>query len=254
MRRPRLSFARSKATLLLLAVAAGISFGVTSCSKEDDTKGNSGVTQEQAATVVSQTVVSQGGIVEQIGQTTLAVSAMEARQAGGKLSDFCGKSTDGSIGAAGTANGITYDYKLSWLYSLACNGDVPTEFTFNFNGKTAIETDKFKTNDSCTSTYKLKGLGTSSTSWEVSQTFDRAGKFVSKTTDLPSFTSAVHYESVSIKIDKQTREIVSGTATVKITGADSKGNVFKYEGTISFQGNRKAVFIVNGGSNFQLSW
>ncbi|SHN11563.1 hypothetical protein [Chitinophaga sp. CF418] len=252
MRRPRLSFAGSKATLLLLVVAAGISF--TSCSKDDNTKETPGVTQNQAATVVSQTFVNQGGITEQLSTATLAVSAMEARQAGGKLSDFCGKSTDGSVSHAGTAEGITFDYKLSWLYSLACNGDVPYQFTFKFNGKTSIETEKFKTADSCTANYTLRGLGTTSTAWELSQTFDRAGSFVSKTADLPSFTSAVHYESVNIKISKETKEIVSGTATVKITGADSKGNAFKYEGTITFQGSRKAVFAVTGGSNFQLNW
>ncbi|UPK68254.1 hypothetical protein [Chitinophaga filiformis] len=254
MRRPRLSFAGSKATLLLLVVAAGISFGITSCSKDDDTKQNSGVTQEQAASVVSQTVINQGGIVEQVNQTTVLVAAMEARQAGGKLSDFCGKQTDGSISHDGTANGVTFNYKLSWLYSLACTSDVPTLFTFNFKGNTMFETDKFKTTDSSTASYKLGGLSSNSTAWELSQTFDRAGKFVSKTTDLPSFTSAVHYESVNIKVSKETHEIVSGSATVKITGADSKGNVFKYEGTITFQGNKKAVFTVSGGSNFQLSW
>ena len=254
MRRPRLSFAKSKATLLLFVVAAGISFGVTSCSKDDDTKQTPGVTQDQAATVVSQTIINQGGITEQLNTATLAVSAMEARQAGGKLSDFCGKSTDGSTSGAGSANGITFDYKLSWLYSLACTGDVPTEFTFKFNGKTSIETEKFKTVDTCYSNYKLRGLGATSTAWEISQTFDRAGSFVSKTADLPSFTSAVHYESVNIKVSKETKQIVSGTATVKITGADSKGNAFKYEGVITFQGNKKAVFTINGGSNFNLNW
>lgn len=254
MRRPRLSFANSKATLLLLVVATGISLGITSCSKDDSTKETPGVTQQQAASVVTQTFVNQGGISEQLTTTTNAVVAMEARRAGGKLSDFCGKSTDGSISHAGTSEGITYDYKLKWLYSLACNGTTPYELTFNFSGKTSIETDKFATVDSATATYKLRGLGETSTAWELSQTYDRAGKFVSKTADLPSFTSAVHYESANIKISKETHEIISGTAAVKITGADAKGNVFKYEGTITFQGNKKAVFAVTGGSNFQLNW
>ncbi|PSL23656.1 hypothetical protein [Chitinophaga ginsengisoli] len=259
MRRPRLSFATSKATLLLLVVATGISFGIVSCSKDDSTKENPGVTQDQAASVVSQTFVNQGGITEQLGTATTAVVALQARKAdGGKLSDFCGKSTDGSISHAGTSEGVSYDYKLSWLYTLACNGTapnaVPYQFTFTFNGKTSIETSKFATVDSATAKYYVRGLGETSPAWEVSQTFDRAGKFVSKTTDLPSFTSAVHYESSNIKIDKQSHEIVSGTATVKITGADSKGNAFKYEGTITFQGNKKAVFAVTGGSNFNLNW
>lgn len=253
MRRPRLSFARSKSTLLLLFVAAGISFGVSSCSKDDDTK-NSSVSQEQVASVVTQSVVSQGGVVAQVDQATLAVSLLEARKAGGRLSDFCGKSNEDNISGSGEANGLKFSYDLGWSYALACTQDVPTEFSFNFNGKTSFETDKFSTKDSSIATYKLGGLGETSVNWVLNQTFDRAGSLISKTADIPSFNSTIHYVAADIKVSKETRQIVSGTATVKVTGVDLKGNAFKYEGTITFKGNQKAVFVVNGGSNFELQW
>jgi hypothetical protein len=256
MRRPCLSFASSKSTLLLLLIAAGISFGVSSCSKDDNTN-NSAVSQEQAASVVSQSVVSQGGIISQVNQATLAVNALEARKAqGGKLSDFCGKTEEANFKGAddGSASGIAFSYDLNWSYSLACLQEVPTEFTFTFNGNTSIATDKFATADSSSALYKLGGLGANSTTWTLNQTFDRMGKFTSKTTDVPSFNSTIHYMASDIKVNKQSLEIVSGTASVKITGTDLKGNAFSYEGTITFQGSKKAVLVIAGGKNFQLNW
>jgi hypothetical protein len=256
MRRPCLSFARGKSTLLLLFVAAGISFGVSSCSKDDDTN-NSSVSQDQIGSVVTQAVVSQGGITDQINQATLAVSLLEARKAeGGKLSDFCGQTSENNFKGSdnGSGSGIAYSFDINWLYSLACVEEVPTEFSFNFNGKTSFATDKFATADSSSASYKLGGLGANSTTWTLNQAFDRVGKFESKTTDVPSFNSTIHYLASDIKVSKETRMIVSGTATIKISGTDLKGNAFKYEGTITFQGNKKSVFVISGGKNFQLNW
>lgn len=253
MRRPRLSFASGKSTLLLLFVAAGVSFGLSSCSK-DENENKSQVSQEQVASVVTQSVVSQGGVIEQVNTATLAVYGLEGRKSGGRLSDFCGKSNEDNFSGSGEASGIKFSYDLGWSYALACTQDVPTEFSFNFNGKTSFETDKFSTKDSSIATYKIGGLGEASANWVFNQAFDRAGSLISKTADIPSFNSTIHYVAADIKVSKETREIVSGTATVKVTGVDLKGNAFKFEGTITFQGSRKAVFTVTGGSNFELKW
>jgi hypothetical protein len=252
MRRPRLSFATGKSTLLLLFIAAGIAVGVTSCSKNDDAP-TPGVTSENTAVVVTQSVTAQGGVVEQINSAITTVTNLEARKAGGRLSDFCGQSLKDSIVLSGNTNEFSFSYNLFWNYALTCVETVPQQFTFDFNGKTSIGTEKFSTKDSTSSHYVLKGLGANNTTWEISQTFNRTGELVSTTDKLPSFKSTIHYESMNIKVSKETRKIVSGSATVKISGRDSKGNSFSYTGVITFKGEGKATYITSGG-NFELQW
>lgn len=251
MRRPCLSFARSKSTLLLLLVAAGISFGVSSCSK-DDNENKSSVSQDQAASVITQSVAGPGGMSAQINQSVQAVVALEARKAqGGKLSDFCGQTNEDNFKASSEANGISFSFDFHWSSSLACVQEVPTEFSFTFNGKTSFATDKFASADTSSALYKLSGLDANSANWTFNQAYDRIGEFESKSADVPSFNSTIHYLASDIKVSKETLQIVSGTASVEISGTDLKGNAFKYQGTITFQGNRKAVLVISG-KNFQI--
>jgi hypothetical protein len=255
MKRQNLSFAKGKSTLLLLLVAAGIAIGVTSCSKNDDDKTTPGVTSDNAAVMVTQSVTAQGGLVEQLNSATLTISALEARKASGaRLSDFCGQTEQDSFKLAGSGNNISYDYALVWQYGLTCQQTIPSQFSFDFTGHAKLGLEKFATSNTFSSTYHLSGLGANSENWEISQTYDATGDLTSKTADIPSFSSEIHYESVDIKVKKATREIVSGSAAVKITGTDSKGNSYSYQGLITFKGGKKATFIVNGGGTFELQW
>jgi len=255
MKRQNLSFAKGKSTLLFLLVAAGIAVGVTSCSKKDDDKNTPGVTSENAAVMVTQSVTAQGGLTDQISQATLAVSNLEARKAsGGKLSDFCGQSEKDSIKLAGDGQNFSFDYALYWTYGLTCLQDIPSEFKFDYSGRVALAMEKFATSSKFSSVYTLRGLGANSANWEISQKYDATGDLTSKAAEIPSYSSEIHYESTNIKVSKTTKEIVSGSAAVKITGKDSKGNSFSYQGIITFKGGRKGTYVVNGGGTFELQW
>ncbi|QHS59791.1 hypothetical protein [Chitinophaga agri] len=255
MKRQNLTFAKGKSTLLLMFLAAGISFGVTSCSKDDKDEATPGVTNENAAVMVSQSVTSQGGLVTQIEASTLTVSALEARKAeGGRLSDFCGKTEKDTVAFSGNGNGTSFSYALYWSYGLQCLQDIPSAFNFEANGTISLGMEKFSSSSTYASQYTLRGLGANSANWEISQKYDATGKLESKTTDMPSYTSEIHYESTDIKVSKTTHMIVSGTATAKISGKDSKGNAFSYSGMITFKGNKKATYVISGGGTFELQW
>lgn len=254
MKRLKLSFTRSKSALLLLVTATSMIVSVTSCSKKDE-ESTPGVSNENAVVVVTQAITAKGGVTEQIASATSIVAGLEARQAaGGKLSDFCGLSNKDSVKLSGETTDFGFIYSLFWNYKLVCSdAKEPQQFNFDYNGRTALTTKEFATNDTTSSHYTLKGFTANSTTWEVNHTFDRNGKLESKNDKFPSFTSTLHYESSNIKIDKRTKEIISGTASIRITGSDSKRNAFRYEGTLTFKGDRKAVYVTSGG-NFDLQW
>lgn len=255
MKRQNLTFAKGKSTLLLMFLAAGISFGVTSCSKDDKEETTPGVTNENAAVMVTQSVTAQDGLVKQAEQATLTISALEARKAsGGRLSDFCGQTENDSLKLSGNGNNTSFSFELYWQYGLTCLQEIPSQFDFDFHGTSSIGLEKFSASSTYTSEYTVRGLSANSANWEIFQKYDATGKLESKTTDIPSYSSEIHYESVNIKVSKTTHMIVSGTATVKITGKDSKGNAFSYQGVITFKGNKKATYVISGGGTFELQW
>ncbi|MBW8684565.1 hypothetical protein [Chitinophaga rhizophila] len=255
MKRQFLAFAKSKSTLFFLLVAAGLSIGITSCSKDEDAP-KSEVSNENAAVMVTQSVTAQGGFVEQVNRATLAISSLEARKAeGGRLADFCGKSEKDSIKLSGNGNNFGFDYALYWSYGLTCQQNtIPSQFAFDFSGRVALLTEQFSTSSNYASVYTLRGLNEGSANWEISQKYDATGKLDAKTTEFPSYSSEIHYESSDIKVSKRTRQIIAGTASVKISGKDSKGTAFSYQGIITFKGDNKATYIVNGGGSFELQW
>jgi len=253
MKRLKGSFTRSKASLLFLLVATGIVISVTSCSKKEE-ETTPGVTNENAVVVINQAITAKGGVTEQIASAASIVAGLEARQAaGGKLADFCGLSNKDSVKLSGETDGFAFAYGLFWNYKLVCLDKEPQQFNFDYNGRTTLATKEFNTDDSTSSHYTLKGFTANNTTWEVTQNFDRSGKLVSRIDKIPTFTSTIHYESSNIKIDKRTKEIVSGTAAIRITGSDTKRNAFRFEGTLTFKGDRKATYVTSGG-NFDLQW
>jgi hypothetical protein len=66
------------------------------------------------------------------------------------------------------------------------------------------------------------------------------------------FSSNIIYAFKNVMIDKLTYMIVSGTATIRITGSGPGGVAFNYSGTLTFTGNRHAVLVL-GGSTYNLS-
>lgn len=252
MRRPHLSFSGGKALLFLLV--AGMTFGVSSCSKDDKDDSKTAVSQEAAATVVTQSVTSQGGIVEQIETAAGVITTLGARTSGGRLSDFCGESKGDSLILNGEIGEIKYSINYGWSLTLNCVDETPTEFAYTLAGKSSLETEQFATNDSTIASYKIGGLGGNDSTWVFNLSLDREAILTSKTSEFPSFNSNIHYTATNIKVDPELYEIVSGTVSVTISGVDLKGKTFRYEGTITFQGDRKAVFTVNGGGSFNLNW
>jgi len=54
-------------------------------------------------------------------------------------------------------------------------------------------------------------------------------------------------------LSKIDRKIISGTATITITGTGPKGNSFSYTGTITFNGDNTATLKITGGSSYTIN-
>jgi hypothetical protein len=123
------------------------------------------------------------------------------------------------------------------------------------SAKIAYKTSKLSANDSSVATFNVDGLLPDSSFLIFNQTFDRKGSMTITSGDTTkTFYSVVSYKATDVKISKETRQIVSGTAEVSVSGTNEKGKSFSYSGTITYQGNYKAIFAIKGGSKFNFDW
>ena len=258
MKRMKSPLLRSKSALLSVCVA-GIFLAVPACKKDDDKKtiDASEVTVSQASDVVADAIVSpeNGGVMVQTTSALQIANAFMNVRKGAKTDD-CGYSNQGNLDLKSDANSavtFSYNFKYSWELKCASDSESYQSFAFDFSGRTQVSTAKFSSNDSSAAIYKITGLDDASEYFLINQTFDHSGELVSKVSSMASLSSVIKYTAYDIKINKSTLQIVSGTATVKISGKSSEGKAFSYEGTITFKGNNKAVLVL-GSSTTDLKW
>ncbi|MGZ3928503.1 MAG: hypothetical protein ACXVJG_16220, partial [Mucilaginibacter sp.] len=113
-------------------------------------------------------------------------------------------------------------------------------YTGSFNGP------RLTSSNSGNSTFTIAGLTTAASNFVVNGEYKRAGQFQSKVGNKASGSSSVDIVVTNLTLSKPARKILSGTATIAITGTTSKSGDFSYTGTIVFNGDGSATLTING--------
>ena len=236
-----------KTTMMMLLIASGLTLGLDSCKKDGVASSSTTVTEADAAEVATDAVVPTTG-----GLTVQASSSVSIYKT---VALSCGVKKDSTISKS-SASGATpsYNYSLSWDYTLACTGIVPSQLTFNFNGSSTYDGLRMSSDDKSTGGFVLTGLQPSATAYVLNTTYTRTGTQTSKIARKYTFTSNLSITSSNITVDKTTQKILSGTAVVSVSGTSSSGNKFSFNGTITFLGGNKATLVLNSGTSYAIQW
>jgi hypothetical protein len=237
---------KSKTTLLSIIVAMALTLGIYSC-KKDAAISTTDITEADAAELSTDAIVPlNAGLVSQVNSS---VSAYKA------TAFSCGVQKDSTIvGASATGATPSYNYLLKWSYILSCNGLVPNQLALNFTGSSSYSGTLMSSNDNSTGEFVLTGLPASSSAYTLNTTYVRNGSQTSKIGRNATFTSKFTITSSNITVDKTTLLILSGSATVSLTGSSSNGSSFSYGGTVTFLGANKAKLVLNSGVVYNIQW
>lgn len=242
---------RERNPLMLLFLAGSILLGLSSC-KKDDTDTTSNVSEEEIAEAISQSVTTEsGGLVV---QTTVTAGAINDANTA-RWTAECGILHEDEItgsSAAGAVVSYSFAYSRNWL--LSCNSSTPQQFEFNYSGKATYDAPRMASDDSATAKILVTGLGTDSSYYVFNQQYTRNGSQASKIGRKRSFTSLIDIRSTNIKVDKTTLLIVSGTASITVSGKGADGYSFSYSGTLTFSGNKTATLVLGNGNTYTLTW
>jgi hypothetical protein len=227
---------------------AGMLF--TACQKDDDVQTQS-ITEEEAAEVAARSVdPASGGVVVQLNTSvTIATNPVYTAPSNcgvQKSNTYSGSSSQGAS--------ISYAYSYGWNWMLTCSGTTPQRFDYSYSGQSGYDGPRVTTAGSASASATIAGLESSASQYSVSSNYTHDGTTTSKIGNKNSFTSKVVINSTNIKIDKVTRQIVSGTGAIEISGATTAGATFNYAGTITFIGNNKANIVLNSNQAYSVQW
>jgi hypothetical protein len=225
--------------------------GISSCNKDNNKNGGGSsttVTEADAVELTTDAVSpSTGGFDAQIQASVTIYTTVYIHMS-------CGDKRDTTLSYSTPTNFIpNYSYNLSWNYQLNCTNNIPSTFAFGFSGSTTYNGVLMQSSDQSTGSLNVTGLSDPS-NFTYNSSYERSGKQTSKVGFQKSFSSDLKITSSGILVSKATHEIVSGTATVSITGQSSNGNSFSFSGTLTFLGNKKATLVMASGASYNISW
>lgn len=234
---------KRKTILAALMLTAGLSIGLYSCKKDNSSTSDT-VTEADAVELTTDAVVSStGGFSVQVNSSATVYKSSVLK---------CGVEKDSTITKTSVAGATpSYNYSLKWAYVLNCSSSALTATltgTSNYNGLSMSSTDN------SSGSFALSGLQLSSSAYTLNSTYTRNGSQTSKIGRNYSFTSNLTITSSNIMVDKTTLLILSGSATVAISGTSSGGSSFTYNGTITFLGGNKATLVLNSGTTYNIQW
>jgi hypothetical protein len=242
----------SKVAKFLIAGGLVAMIGFSACHKDNGnnaTGPNATVTEADAAELTSDAVTPATGGFD--AQAKVSVSIYITASA--KFT--CGEKKDTTISYSSPTDFIpNYSYVLTWNYQLDCNSGIPSQFAFSFSGASKYNGVLMSSSDNSSGSFAISDPGATSSTYTFGSTYERSGKQTSKVGYQKTFSSDLKMSSTNIQISKSTEEIVSGTASITITGTASNGNSFSFSGTITFLGNKKATLVLNSGTTYNIAW
>lgn len=233
-----------------LAVFSTAALLFASCSKDNDEPTQS-ITEEEAAEVAARSVdPASGGVVVQLNTSvTIATNPIYTAPSNcgaQKSNTYSGSSSQGAS--------ISYAYAYNWNWVLNCSGTTPQRFDYSYSGQSGYDGPRVTTAGSASATASIAGLESSASQYVMNTSYTHDGNTTSKIGNKNSFTSRVIINSTNIKIDKVTKQIVSGSGAVEISGSTTAGATFNYAGTITFIGNNKANIVLNSNQAYTVQW
>lgn len=237
-----------KALKIILIVP--VLFFAFSCKKTTVT---SAITTDEAADMGASAVATSSfgfvSVTDNVGtnaQTLNSVSSGGQQvNAVGTSRQTCGTTLADSLTISSTANSaVTFSAFYKYVRTLNCNANSQPDnlvnvitFKGNFDGPRLTSTDNG------TSNITIGGLTANATNFVVNGTYNRKGSFVSKVGGKAGGSSNVTITAANVLLSKPGRQIVSGSATITISGNAAAGT-FNYTGVLSFKGDNQATLTV----------
>jgi hypothetical protein len=242
-----------KLSLILLLM-----LGAFSC-KKDSTSSNTSVTTDQAADIAASSLAenSEGlaSVTDDIAVNAQGISSVNTGgltinsngRATSSVHQECGTTLTDSVTRAITIDSVSINYFFKYSHTLNCNASsLPDNLVNTLAYSGSFNGPRLSSSNSGSATVTIAGLTQASANFVLNGEYKRSGSFQSKVGNKATGNSNVDIVGTNISLSKPDRKILSGNATISITGTGPRGVSFSYTGTIVFNGDNTATLTING--------
>lgn len=238
--------------------------GAFSCTKDNSASTSNTITTDQAADIAAGSLAENSNgfasVTDDVAVNAQGITsvnsglAVNSTQATASVHQECGTTVTDSVTRNITADSVTVNYFFKYAHTLNCNVNSQPDnvidtvtYSGSFNGP------RLSSTNTGSAKVKIAGLTSTATHFVLNGEFKRDGSFQSKVGNKGSGNSHIDIVGTNIILSKPDRKIISGTATITITGTGPKGNTFSYNGTITFNGDNTATLNITGGSSYTIN-
>lgn len=225
-----------KTPVLLFLLALG------ACQKSNDT-GSTDVTAAEAANLVATSLsTNSGGLVLATADITVnAQTIFDTGLACGASKGYNYTHTSATGASPSFSNVFSYNYIMN------CNtSNQPDNITGTATDKGTFDGPNLSATNDGSVTFRIAGLTQTATVYAINGEYKRIGTFTSKVESKNTGTITVDLVITNLLINKASKIVTGGTATVTVTGSTSKKANINFTGTATFTGDGKATVTLNG--------
>lgn len=221
-----------------------IALALSSCKKEIPLN----VSEEDIADLVTYALQQ-----ETAGTIQEALSAVSLEDIYAALDQHCDESIDSSVHYTYQQNNITADYQREMDWLIECNIlNVPQYVLFTSTSTGQYSTLRLSSTDTANNEFSVSGLEWGSDHYLINGITSRVGTQESLIRDR-DYSSTCLLTLSQLAIAKADDHIASGTAAVTVTGQQSNGAEFTFDGSLVFNGDDTATLTLNG-QVFEIAW
>jgi len=237
--------------------------GAFSCKKDNSASSSSSVTTDQAADIAAGSLAENSNgfasVTDDIAVNAQGINStssnltVNSTQGTASVHQQCGTTLTDSVTRNFTVDSVTVNYFFKYTHTLNCNSsNLPDNVINTLTYKGSFDGPRLSSTNSGNAHVTIAGLSPSATAFVVNGEYVRDGSFQSKVGNKASGNSHIDIVGTNITLSKPGRKIISGTATITITGTGPKGS-FSYTGTIVFNGDNTASLTLNGGAAYTIN-
>ncbi|MCG6189830.1 hypothetical protein [Maribellus maritimus] len=250
---------KTKNFLLVGIITLAGLFSITSCNNDDDPVAEEAISEEEVVEILSTSLASgTDGVTADI-ETAAGLSrqsvddsnSIKSANIGKTLS--CGESSDTTFTIQRGSSLITFESSKTYNYMLECDeSENPLLLDINLMYEGNLDAPRVASQHSGSADFTVASIEHTSDMYLINGTWKRSGSFESKIRNQGTRQASLRFELIDVAVEKEPKEIDNGTIIFSIEGESASGSSsadYKYEGTITYNGNGEAIIEISGSSS-----
>ena len=237
-----------KTSIKTTSLALIFVFALSSCNKDDNPSPNQVISNDESADEVA------GFISSDVSTTSsdldfLIKDAQKGRLATNGRTEACGVSYDTIINRSFSGTYLTFNDTLQYGYSVSCtNVGVPSTLTYTVNARGSRSGNRLTSQGTSVGALSAAGFEVSKSSYSVNGTFNRTHAVTQKNGAQKTFNSQLETTLSNLSVNKSTKVIQGGTASITASGTSSSGGSYTYTALVVFNGDGTADVTINSSA------